>query len=326
MLGDSTTGTRERDAGSGLVPAAITDVGCEREINEDRYAVIDCPLGKIWVVCDGMGGSLGGELAAQLAIDTIRRGLESKEFDTPQEALTFAVEEANRVIVLRRQNPQFSSMGTTIVAAMLSGSQVVIAHAGDSRAYLVRDGSIEQLTVDHTYVQDLVERGAISEDEALSHPQAHVLTRCLGADPRLKLDSLEFWNWKVGKGESKDILILVSDGLYSLVDDQEIAKSVCSRSAQESCVELVELAKARGGFDNITVSILPLAGQLRGEEPPAAKKAGPKLQKRKKKVEKIEKPNPFEGFTLGKRLVFMLLLFLLGLISTSLVLALMTFS
>ena len=166
---------------SAEVPAAITDVGCERETNEDRYAVIDSPMGKVWLVCDGMGGCLGGELAAQLAIDAIRRGLESREFASTSEALLAAVEEANRVIVLRRQNPAFSGMGTTVVAAMICGDEVVIAHAGDSRAYLVRDKEIQQLTVDHTYVQDLVERGQISDEEALSHPQAHVLTRCLGA-------------------------------------------------------------------------------------------------------------------------------------------------
>ncbi len=268
MLGDLPSvsglgGARQDDS----IPAAITDIGCEREINEDRYAVIDSPAGRAWVVCDGMGGSLGGELAAQLAIDAIRRALESRDFEDGGSAIRFAVEEANRTIVLRRQNPAFSSMGTTIVGALIQGDEVVITHAGDSRAYLVRDGELQQLTVDHTYVQDLVERGAISAEEALSHPQSHVLTRCLGAEPRLALEAQQYWIWDVSAEEPEDRLVLCSDGLYSLVTEEEIASAVTSRSPQDSCVHLVELAKERGGFDNITIAILPLGGQLHEEQP-----------------------------------------------------------
>jgi protein phosphatase len=116
MLGDNPSlSSIEEDSSDRSVPAAITDIGCEREINEDRYAVIDSSVGRAWIVCDGMGGCLGGELAAQLAIDAIRRALESQDFDSSNEALRFSIEEANRIIVLRRQNPAFSSMGTTVV-------------------------------------------------------------------------------------------------------------------------------------------------------------------------------------------------------------------
>ncbi|MFN8391724.1 MAG: Stp1/IreP family PP2C-type Ser/Thr phosphatase [Bdellovibrionota bacterium] len=258
------------------IPAAITDIGCEREINEDRYAVIDSPSGRAWVVCDGMGGALGGELAAQLAIDAIRRALETGDYENGAEALRVSIEEANRVIVLRRQNPAFSGMGTTVVGAIINGDEVVITHAGDSRAYLIRDGVLQQLTTDHTYVQDLVERGAITPEEALSHPQSHVLTRCLGAEPRLQLDAQEFWIWEVGENEPEDKLVLCSDGLYSLVSDTEIADHVSKASPQEACVQLIELAKSRGGYDNITLAVLPLGGQLREEsaqkEQPARKR------------------------------------------------------
>ncbi len=276
MLGDSFSmsglaGSRAEEN----IPAAITDIGCEREINEDRYAVIDSPSGRAWVVCDGMGGALGGELAAQLAIDAVRRALESGDFDSEAEALRVAIEEANRVIVLRRQNPAFSGMGTTVVAALINDDKVLITHAGDSRAYLIRDGVLQQLTTDHTYVQDLVDRGAITPEEALSHPQSHVLTRCLGAEPRLQLDAQEFWIWQVNEGEPEDRLVLCSDGLYSLVSDTEIADMVSKHSPQEACVQLIELSKSRGGFDNITLAVLPLGGQLREEssrKEPAAKK------------------------------------------------------
>lgn len=309
MLGDSSSvlglSNRKREDN---IPAAITDIGCERDINEDRYAVIDSPAGRAWIVCDGMGGSLGGELAAQLAIDAVRRALESRDFDSGGEALTFAIEEANRVIVLRRQNPAFSGMGTTVVGALIQGDEVVITHAGDSRAYLVRKGEIQQLTVDHTYVQDLVDRGAINADEALSHPQSHVLTRCLGAEPRLELETQAFWIWDVVDDEPEDRLVLCSDGLYSLVSDQEIADAVTSCSPQEGCVKLVELSRERGGYDNITLAVLPLGGQLHEESEGGRSKAVVK------KRSKLPVAPVFKGPRLswGKRLFLLTMLLVVG--------------
>ena len=299
-------------SGSGIqndfgIPAAITDIGCEREINEDRYAVIETHLGKTWVVCDGMGGEVGGELAAQLAIDAIRRSLESDQSNSPVEALRAAIEEANRVIVLRRQNPAFSSMGTTVVSIMITEQEIAIVHAGDSRAYLVRDGELEQLTVDHTYVQDLVDRGLISQEEALSHPQAHVLTRCLGAEPRLELDSQTLWLWPVDASLTGDRIVLLSDGLYSLVSDDEISEVISSCSPQESCSRLVELAKQRGGYDNITLVDIPLKGELREDSPAQPVRTKTRSQKRSELLPKTSAPLP-----LGKRLLAMVLLAFLG--------------
>ncbi len=310
MLGDSPPVSGDESVKpEDTIPAAITDIGCEREINEDRYAVIDSPAGRAWIVCDGMGGSLGGELAAQLAIDAIRRALESRDFDNGEDALRFAIEEANRVIVLRRQNPAFSSMGTTVLGALVQGDEVVITHAGDSRAYLIRDGEIQQLTVDHTYVQELVDRGAIDAEEALSHPQSHVLTRCLGSEPRLDLDAQSFWIWDVAEGEPEDKLLLCSDGLYSLVSDKEIADIVSSVSPQESCVRLVELAKSRGGFDNITLAVLPLGGQLHEEIAEGAKKPVPKRKSERPRVSRARKG---PKLTPGVKIALMLILLLMG--------------
>ena len=250
-----------------LLPAAITDTGCERDLNEDRYAVVESASGVAWLVCDGMGGVTGGELAAQLAIEAIRRELESTTRRPTDAAIRSAVLEANRVIVLRRQNPAFSGMGTTMVGALFMGSEVSICHVGDSRAYLVRDYSIQQLTHDHTLVQEMVDRGHLSPEEALSHPQAHVLTKCLGSEPGLDVESKKFWVWETGEGEPNDFLLLCSDGLYSHVTDAEIATITSRMSPQKACVELIEIAKARGGFDNITVTIIPLNGQLKREPP-----------------------------------------------------------
>lgn len=241
------------------LPAAITDIGCERDINEDRYASVQLDDSSVWVVCDGMGGTVGGELAAQLTVETIKRGLESLEEAITVQDVADAIQEANRVIVLRRQNPAFSGMGTTIVSALVSSDELHVLHAGDSRAYFISADSIQALTSDHTYVQDLVNRGMISEEEALSHPQSHVLTRCLGGELRVVLDTSSF---SLARADSINNLMLCSDGLYSLVDDNEFFQIVNSSSPQEACIALVELARERGGYDNITVAILPLPYKL----------------------------------------------------------------
>ncbi len=268
----------DADASESLrVPAAITDTGCERTLNEDRYAVVESDAGLTWLVCDGMGGEAGGELAAQLAIDAIRRDLETIPGRQPEAALKGAILEANRVIVLRRQNQAFAGMGTTIVGAIFNSAEVVIAHVGDSRGYLIRDGAIQQLTTDHTFVQSLVDSGQIKAEDALSHPQAHVLTRAIGSEPGLEVSTRKFWIWEISEGEPQDCLMLCTDGLYSLVSEGEIASAVSEATPQRACVRLVELAKSRGGFDNITLAVIPLPGQLR-QEPPIGYDARPKVR------------------------------------------------
>lgn len=258
----------ESESGGGWnVPAAITDTGCERNLNEDRYAVIESPSGLAWLVCDGMGGATGGELAAQLAIDGIRRELESVDARPCAAALKSSILEANRIIVLRRQNQAFSQMGTTIVGALFSEVEVALGHVGDSRAYLIRDGVIQQLTTDHTFVQQLVDKGEIEAKDALDHPQAHILTRAIGAEPGLEVDLHRYYIWKTAPGEPSDTLLLCSDGLYSHVSDEEIASITSKEPPKQACVQLVELAKKRGGYDNITVAIIPIGGQMKQEPP-----------------------------------------------------------
>jgi serine/threonine protein phosphatase PrpC len=294
-----------------LQAAAVSDTGCERDLNEDRYAVIEGSAGVTWVVCDGMGGVSGGELAAQLAIDAMRRSLENAEGKTAEVALRAAIYEANRVIVLRRQNPEFSSMGTTIVAAIFDGSEVVIAHAGDSRAYLVRDHGIQSLTTDHTFVQELVDKGQISPEEALDHPQAHILTRCLGASPNLELSVQKFWIWAEPHKQSLDKIVLCSDGLYSLIEDEELGGIISDNSSANSCTMLIDLAIERGGFDNITVAVVPIEGQLRSEPPPAS--AAIVNKSRKKKKETVEENVKINW---GKVILFVLLLSFLSFLAT----------
>lgn len=292
------------------VPAAVSDTGCERELNEDRYSVIECPSGLAWIVCDGMGGVTGGELAAQLAIDSIRRNLEGLEARNLETALRMAIQEANRVIVLRRQNQAFAQMGTTVVAALFDGAEVAIGHAGDSRAYLVRNEAIQPLTTDHTYVQELVDKGQITAEDALAHPQAHILTRCLGSQPALEVSMQRFWIWEADVNEATDQLVLCSDGLYSLVSDQEMAQIISREPPQRACMSLVELARQRGGYDNITVAIVPLTGQLRSEPPPTLPEA-PSKKRRKAKGQVEVAPRSWPRIIL-----FVLLLSFLSFVAT----------
>lgn len=270
---DSEAGkTRKRRAAiakdDAMVQAALSDIGLERAVNEDRCATIPTSEGLCYVVLDGMGGVEGGEFAAQLSVDSMYRSFATGEHREPREALKLAIEDANRTIVLRRQNQKFREMGTTIVGVVIEGSSVAVAHVGDSRAYLVQGDSIQQLTVDHTYVQQLVDRQEISKEDALPHPQSHILTQCLGSADNVQVDVTEHWIWPLSKGEQTDWLVLCTDGLYSMITEDEICSVVISLPPEKACEQLVALANARGGFDNITVSIIPLHGHLKDSVSP----------------------------------------------------------
>ena len=242
-----------------ISPAAISDRGVVRDLNEDRYAVISVDDTTVWVVCDGMGGVAGGDLAAQLAVDAIRRTVIRDTGEELLEIVKSSLLEANRVIVLRRQNPAFVNMGTTAVAFGVRDDEVVIANIGDSRAYWFSDTGLRQLTTDHTLVQTLVEHGELKIEDALNHPQAHVLTRCLGASTSPDIDILDMClNFDGSSGS----LLMCTDGLYSLVTDEEISDIMSKNPPETACARLITLAKDRGGFDNITAAIIPVEGRL----------------------------------------------------------------
>ncbi len=255
-----------------MIHAALSDIGLERAVNEDRCATIPTSEGLCYVVLDGMGGVEGGEFAAQLSVDSMQRSFTNGEHREPREALKLAIEDANRTIVLRRQNQKFREMGTTIVGVVIEGTSVAIAHVGDSRAYLVRGDDITQLTVDHTYVQQLVDRQEISKEEALPHPQSHILTQCLGSADNVQIDVTEHWIWPLNLGEQPDLLVLCTDGLYSMIAEEEIGSVATALPPERACQELINLANARGGFDNITVSIIPLNGHLKDTISPTRQK------------------------------------------------------
>ena len=226
-----------------------TDVGCVREHNEDNLLVAP-PL---YVVCDGMGGHEGGEVASEIAVDTIARCAPS-ELDA--EGLGHAVEEANlAVIQAARDGVGKEGMGTTCTAAMLEGEKMVIAQVGDSRAYLLHNGVLQQITRDHSVVADLVESGEISPAQARTHQWRSYITRALGLDPYMQADLYEI---NVAAG---DRLMLCSDGLYSMVPDEGISEILQTvANPQDAADVLVDEALAGGGSDNITVVVVDVTG------------------------------------------------------------------
>ena len=225
----------------------LTHVGLRRDLNEDSYYG-DSELG-LWLVADGMGGHEYGEVASALARETIVR--EIRDGTPLEQSIRIADEEIIRV---SRRRHDALPMGTTVVAARVRGNRFEVAWVGDSRVYLWRDGKLAQLTQDHSYVQELIGRGAISVEQARSHPHRNVVTQALGVtDPRqLNVETMS------GELDAGMQLLLCSDGLTEEVDDARIARALAHTdcSAQECVDELVAAALDGGGSDNITVVLV----------------------------------------------------------------------
>lgn len=227
------------------VYAARTNVGCVREHNEDSF-IARTPL---FVVADGMGGHEAGEVASEIAINTM---LEHAPCKADGDKLIAAVKAANRAILLAAaEGVGRPGMGTTITAAQLFDDQLLIAQVGDSRAYLLHEGHLQRVTRDHSLVADLVEQGRITEEEARVHPQRSVITRALGSDPHVEPD---LYILRVEKG---DRLLLCSDGLSGMVTDAEIEALLREQPNPQACCDaLVDEALAGGGLDNVTVVVV----------------------------------------------------------------------
>ncbi len=227
-----------------IVVGAKSDVGCVREQNEDSM-LVKTPL---LVVADGIGGQEAGEVASQIAVETMA---EEAPMVADAQALVEAVEEANRAVMeaayMGRGRP---GMGTTLTAAVIDGSVMAVAQVGDSRCYRLRNGELEQLTHDHSLIASLIESGQITEEEAKTHPSRSIITRALGSDPNMVPDVFQF---DVKKG---DRILLCSDGLHGMVSKEEIVQTLSSfDNPQRAANQLVELAKAHGGSDNVTVIV-----------------------------------------------------------------------
>lgn len=241
----------------------LSDVGLTRAHNED-YFEID-PRHKLYVVADGMGGHSHGEVAAQIAVNAIRDFIEKTAdrdttwpfgMDTRLERHSNLLKMAVRIAhenVLRAisRDGSLYGMGTTVVGLLVSGNVAAVAHVGDSRAYRLRDGRLEQLTQDHTWVNEQVVAGFLSREQARSHPLKNVVTRALGGESDVLVDVREV---EVQPG---DLFLLCSDGLTGMLSDADIGERLSSgRSLHEICRSLVTDSNARGGIDNITVVLL----------------------------------------------------------------------
>lgn len=233
--------------------ADATHTGHKRDHNED--VCLSAPEINLWLVADGMGGHEHGEVASALARDTVREAISSGR------PLEDAIREAAQAVSSRTRTGLSSSMGTTIVAARVDGNGYEIGWVGDSRAYLQpRDGKLHQLTHDHSYVQELMDGGAISEKEAEGHPQRHVITQALGVTTpdSLRVDHV------TGSLEPGDQLLLCSDGLNTEVGDHEISEILTSEEDVDDKVNtLIETALEHGGSDNVTVVLLQMSPDSR---------------------------------------------------------------
>jgi PPM family protein phosphatase len=237
---------------------AMTDMGRMRKNNEDRYLI----AGRLAAVADGMGGHRAGEVASAIAMEELAVLEHAGPWPTPAEAgeaLRAVFLAANRRIrETAAKDSEFEGMGTTLVALLEDGDSVHLANVGDSRAYLLRNGELSQVTVDHTLVQELIDEGRLRPDEAERHPQRSIITRALGVESDVEVD---LFTYKLLAG---DRLLLCSDGLSGVVDEQRI-RNVLLRvpEPQRAAEKLVAMANEGGGPDNITVVVLDTSDRLR---------------------------------------------------------------
>jgi len=247
----------------------LSDVGLTRAHNEDYFEVD--PRHRLFVVADGMGGHSHGEVAAQIAVQAIHDFIEkTDDRDTTWPSVTdsrlkrhsnllkMAVRLAHdRVMGAIREDGSLSGMGTTVVGLLLEGTTAAVAHVGDSRVYRLRDGRLDQLTQDHTWVHEQVMAGFLSKEQARSHPLKNVVTRALGGESDVVVDVREV---EVQPG---DLYLLCSDGLTSMLGDADIRERLASgRDLHEICRTLINDSNARGGIDNVTVVLLSIEADL----------------------------------------------------------------
>ena len=228
--------------------ASITDPGRVRKTNEDSFFA-DGEMG-LFMVADGMGGHAGGEIASRIAVATISEALKATRPDGDAAALIRnAIAEANLAIYAEAEaHPELHGMGTTLVLAFSRGDAIHLAHLGDSRAYLIRDGSIKQLTEDHSLVAEMVKTGQLTAEEAPRFHLRNVVTRSLGNQQSIEPE-LAVVEWRSG-----DLLLLCSDGLTNMVDEAELHSLISGGGPdlERSCRQIMELANRNGGRDNIT--------------------------------------------------------------------------
>lgn len=244
-----TTNSNKNTAGQDISFGSRTDIGYVRDHNEDSLIIIP-PL---FAVADGMGGHEAGEIASEITVNTLAE-LAPSHLDA--EGLTAAVEAANyNVMKAPRQGIGRDGMGTTLTAAMLEGERLLIAQVGDSRAYLLHKGNLQQITRDHSLMADLIEAGQITPEEARVHPNRSVITRAIGSDIHMRPDIYEL------NVDAGDRILLCSDGLSSMISNNAIESIMRRQSDAQHCAdELVTAALENGGADNVTVVVADVPG------------------------------------------------------------------
>jgi serine/threonine protein phosphatase PrpC len=258
---------------SHVTAVALTHPGETGKNNEDRYSVTTYTVEPdeipsiLAVVSDGIGGHQAGEVAAQLTVDTTLKVLSASSAHEPVEQLRSAIIEAGRAVTrAAREKPELAGMGSTVAVIWIIGDKLYTATVGDSRIYLLREGTLHQLSIDHTWIQEALDHDIISPDEVKDHPNVHVLRRHIGGvqdpavDTRLRLSADETDE----KSESNqgltlkpgDQLLACTDGLTDLVKNSDIRQTLVTKGPKEAAAQLVKLARERGGYDNITVVLM----------------------------------------------------------------------
>jgi len=235
---------------------ACSDVGLVRKENEDSFYIpSEGDELKLFLIADGVGGQNHGKLASQMTIDDVVKFFIKNEnkYSNKKELMSEAIKDANKdVRSFSTTKPEFEGMGTTLVSALIEDNRVILSSAGDSRCYMIRNGIISQLTVDNSYVQYLLEKGAISANEAKTHPQRNLITKAIGLEDNI---DVEIEQTEICSG---DILLLCTDGLTTMLSDEEILHIILKKNGniQELAEELVRRAKENGGTDNITAILV----------------------------------------------------------------------
>lgn len=235
--------------------AKATDIGASREINEDSMTVFDSPNGQVLVVCDGMGGQAAGDVASQLAVNIIENILTDNTFDTPEEAIRRSVIAANQGVLNKTaQNPELEGMGATCVMLIIKDGRVHCGWVGDSRIYYIANHTIRQISHDQSYVQQLIDSGQITKDEAANHPQKSEITNCIGLQGMTAPETVAV----PVVPEPGSTFLLCSDGLSGMVDERQIERTISNTnmSLQQKADKLIAMANEAGGLDNITVELV----------------------------------------------------------------------
>ena len=234
--------------------ASLTDVGRQRQSNEDSYLDRE----PVFAVADGMGGARAGEVASRMAVEAFD---DQGDGGSPEDRLRHVATEANRRIYeMAQSDTEHAGMGTTLTAAMVTGREVAVGHVGDSRLYRLRGGKLERLTEDHSLVEELVRQGRLSPEEAENHPQRSIITRALGPEPDVDVETFTH------TARDGDVYLICSDGLSGMVSEDDIT-AILERadSLDAAARELVEAANGAGGKDNITVVLFRVASDGDGE-------------------------------------------------------------